>query len=98
MNRISAFRVQNQPAARPRGQHHQAHDAFPVHLLAVFLHENVARELIRSPHEERGRTSMNPQFVDYNQLFGYPHVFIFGFPRGAHLLDTLTPVPWIAKG
>ena len=39
---IVAFGVDGQFAARAGGQHHQAHDALAVDLLAVFLDKDVA--------------------------------------------------------
>src|SRR5262245_52762330 len=50
-SRIVTLGVQEQFAARAGCEHHQAHDAFAIDLLAIFLDENVAIKAIGSLDE-----------------------------------------------
>jgi hypothetical protein len=50
------------------GQHHQAHDALPVHLFLVLFHENVAAIFVGDAHDHGGRPGMNAHLVLHDEL------------------------------
>src|SRR4051812_34371803 len=70
MSCIAAFGQNEQFAARPGGEHHQAHDALAIDPLTVLLDENLTIEAIGGTDEHRGGASMDPQFIGYDQFFG----------------------------
>ena len=52
-----------------RGKHHEAHNAFSVHLLFIFFHEDVGFEFVGDANDHRGGSGMDTHLVLYNQLF-----------------------------
>jgi hypothetical protein len=70
-------------AAGPGGQHHQAHNAFAVHLLAVLFHEDVATKAIGGFDKHGGGPGMNAQLVRDLKIFGHYSTAI-GYHLRAH--------------
>src|SRR6185437_13129363 len=68
---VVAFGVDGQFAAGTRGEHHQAHDAFAVHLFAILLDEDVATETVGDLDEHRGGTRVDAQLVGNKKLFSH---------------------------
>ena len=64
-----ALRMNGEFAAGPGGEHHQAHDAFAVHLFTIFLDENLAIKAIGGLDEQSGGTGVNAEFVRDLKMF-----------------------------
>ncbi|MFM2179171.1 MAG: hypothetical protein RL015_3269 [Verrucomicrobiota bacterium] len=51
------------------GQHHEAHDAFAIHGLVIFLHPDVALVFAGAFNELRGRTGVHAHFIADREFF-----------------------------
>src|SRR5438445_5399487 len=61
--------MDGQFAARPRREHHQAHDALAVHRFTILLDEDFAREPAGGFHEHGSGPGVNALAVEDRQLF-----------------------------
>src|ERR1035441_7231708 len=77
---VMAVGVDGDCAARTGGQHHQAHDAFAVDLLAVLFHEDVAAKAVGGFDKHGRGPGMNAQLVRDLKIFGH-----YGTATGYHL-------------
>ncbi len=50
-------------------KHHQAHDAFSIHFLAVLFDKDVGLKTVCHLHELRGRAGMDAEFVEDGEFF-----------------------------
>lgn len=73
---VLAIGMDGEFAARAGGQHHQAHDAFAVHLLAILLDEDIAGEPVCSLDEHGGGPGVDAQLVHDGEFLGQGSVCI----------------------
>ena len=66
---IRAFRADGNDRAVTCGKHHQSHDAFTVHFLAVFFYVNITLEPVRGFDELGGRAGVDAEFVLNGEFF-----------------------------
>jgi hypothetical protein len=50
-------------------QHHETHDAFTIHLLTIFLNEDIRLKAIGGLNELRRWASMNAKFIEDSEVF-----------------------------
>src|SRR5208283_163912 len=65
---VVAFAMNDNVAARPGGEHHEAHDAFAVDLFAVLFDEVAAGEFIDEADEHGGGPGMDAELVEHDEL------------------------------
>ena len=66
--RVRPFTADEKFRALPGREHHQAHDALPVHALAVLFHPDIALEAAARFHKERRGAGMQTQPIQDRQF------------------------------
>src|SRR5437868_9346433 len=82
--------MNQQPAPGPRRQHHQAHDALAIDLLAILLDKDFAVKPVCGLHEQGGGSGMDALPVQHDKFFRDLH--IIHFAGTAHFPGTVTAV------
>ena len=66
---IRAVRTYGDDGAVTGSEHHEAHDAFSIHFLTVFFHENVRLEAICRFDELGGGAGVDAELVEDGEVF-----------------------------
>ena len=67
--RIGAIGTDRNHGTVAGSEHHETHDAFAIHFLAILLNENVRLETIGRFDELRGRAGVDAELVEDGEIF-----------------------------